>query len=269
TELTQREAEPVIEVISKEEKAERERRKILLYDSIIKGNTRVVINNLKEASLNPWDKLTNNGNTVLHVAVGSSMKNHELLYKLLQMTPEENTLLDLINSNGSTLLHVAAIGGNTEAVNMLVERNPELLLATDKEGHTPLALSISNMHIKTSMCLFKHMKGDRYAAVFSSQSGEELVVLAISCQDFRLAEMIIFEYPDAILSDSDAVLTTLAQNFPRELNYWERRGDFMEEVGDRLEPYTQRLERFREYFNRTLLSLVLATLLHYFIYGRS
>nr|GEU72165.1 ankyrin repeat-containing domain, PGG domain protein [Tanacetum cinerariifolium] len=149
--------------------------------------------------------------------------------------------------DGSTLLHVAAIGGKMEVVDILVKRNPELLLATDKEGHTPLALSVSNMHIKTSKCLFEHMKVHGYGALFEGQSGEELVVLAISCQDLvSLAEMIIKIYPDAILSDSDAVLTTLAQNFPCELNFWERRGDFMEELGDKIEPYEHRVKRVAE-----------------------
>nr|GFB53578.1 ankyrin repeat-containing domain, PGG domain protein [Tanacetum cinerariifolium] len=162
------------------------------------------------------------------------------------MTPkEEYTLLDLINSDGSTLLHVAAIGGNIEAVNILVERNPELLLATDKEGHIPLAISVSNMHFNASLCLFEHMNEKGYFAYFSGKSGEELVVLAISCQDFRLVEMIIDKYPDAILVDSDAVLTTLAQNFPRELNFWERsqEQDFMEELDERIRPYKLRLRR--------------------------
>ncbi|GKA47859.1 ankyrin repeat-containing domain, PGG domain protein [Tanacetum coccineum] len=129
-----------------------------VYRSVIEGQTNFVIDRLEEL--------------------------------LLILTPTENTLLDLVNSDGSTLLHVAAIGGNIEAVNMLVERNPELLLAKDKEGHIPLALSVSNMHIKTSKCL---------------------------------AKMIINKNYDAILPKSDAMLTALAQNFPRELKFWERR----------------------------------------------
>ncbi|PWA49112.1 ankyrin repeat-containing domain, PGG domain protein [Artemisia annua] len=238
TKLTPRQAEPEIEVIAVsedakskyeptvDEKNRKERNKRELYDSIIEGGMYFPIYLLNADGLKPWDKLTNNGNTVLHVAVGSSTKNHELLKELLKMTPKENTLLDVVNSDGSTLLHVAAIGGNIEVVDILVERNPELLLAKDKEGHTPLALSISNMHTKTSHCLFEHMKEKEYDALFTGKSCEELVVLAISCQDFSLANWIINDYyPNAILPNSEAVLTALAQNFPRELNYWERRGD--------------------------------------------
>ena len=267
-----------------EEKTRKEEDKRRLYEWIIEGDSNFdwVINRIKYNGLRPWDKLTNNGNTVLHVAVGSSTKNHEFLKKLLEKTPKDK-LLDIINSDGSSLLHVAAIGGNIEVVNILVERNPELLLAKDKEGHTPLALSVSNMHTKTSHCLFDHMKvhgfdnlssgqnddsgqsdediktserllENEYDALFSGKSGEDLVVLAISCQDFRkyhslsskvvmslsfyipytnylkyvgLAKKIIDDYPDAILSDSDAVLTALAQNFPCELNFLERGNEFV------------------------------------------
>ncbi|GJR64402.1 ankyrin repeat-containing domain, PGG domain protein [Tanacetum coccineum] len=246
TKLTTRQAESVIEMSSiyENEKSKDEPKegktkdeihdirgddfdKRYLYKTVLEGST-YAIDLLNREGNKPWDKLTNNGNTVLHVAVGSSTKNHELFKKLLERTPTENTLLDVVNSDGSTLLHVAAIGGNIEVVNMLVKRNPELLLATDKEGHIPLAISVSNMHFNTSRCLFEHMKEKGYFAYVSAKSGEELVVLAISCQDFSLAEMIILKYQHALVFvfDSDAVLTTLAQNFPRELNFWERRGGF-------------------------------------------
>ncbi|PWA99863.1 ankyrin repeat-containing domain, PGG domain protein [Artemisia annua] len=334
-ELATRQAESVIEVISEseeakskdeptEEKTRKESNKRGLYDSIISGDIGLPMYLLEYYGLNPWDKLTNNGNTVLHVAVGSSTKNHhELLEKLLEMTPEENTLLDLVNSDGSSLLHVAAIGGHIKPINMLVERNPELLLATDNEGHTPLALSISNMHIKTSHCLFEHMKvyrylleekekeydallrgevimtcktfeqqekkyGDlntgisgediktskclleqqkkEYDALFTGKSGEDLVVLAISCQDFRLSKMIINDYPDAIVSDSDAVLTALARNFPRELNFWERGWkDEFERLGVSYRPTMVRLGNYadspRAYLPLMILSVLFMILL--------
>ncbi|GKB20581.1 ankyrin repeat-containing domain, PGG domain protein, partial [Tanacetum coccineum] len=128
-----------------------------LYKSFLEGDTWCVMHWLILNRLYPIEKITNNGNTILHVAVAvsSSTKKYEFLKELLEMTPEVYTLLDLKNIDGSTLLHVAAIGGNTEAVNILVERNPELLLVKDKEGHTPLALSVSNMHNKSSKCLFE------------------------------------------------------------------------------------------------------------------
>nr|GEZ80232.1 ankyrin repeat-containing protein ITN1-like [Tanacetum cinerariifolium] len=62
-----------------------------------------------------------NGNTSLHVAVGyDTSKNQGFLKKLLEYIPEEKqTLLNVLNSDGSTLLHVAAIAGNTEAAELV------------------------------------------------------------------------------------------------------------------------------------------------------
>ncbi|PWA82718.1 ankyrin repeat-containing domain, PGG domain protein [Artemisia annua] len=249
TKLTTRQTESKDEP-TEEKKIEisvRELKKRKIYNAVLEGNTYDMIGTLEYYGLNPWDELTHNGNTVLHVAVGSSTKNHKLLKELLGMTPKEK-LLDIINSDGSSPLHVVAIGDNIEAVNLLVERNPELLLAKDNEGHTPLALSVSNMHTKTSRCLFEHMKEKGYGSYFSGQSGEEIVVIAISCQDFSLANRMINDYPDAILPNSEALLTALAQNFPRELNSWERRG-FCKELGRTLKPYEATYDRLEEYFD--------------------
>ncbi|GKA12126.1 RNA-directed DNA polymerase, eukaryota, reverse transcriptase zinc-binding domain protein [Tanacetum coccineum] len=114
-------------------------------------------------TITPVDKITSNGNTALHVAVGSSSNNHKFLEELLELTPLENTLLDMQNSDGSTPLHVAAIVSNTEAAKILLRRNRNLLFAKDKAGHTPLAISLSNMHFETS--------------------GDELLVLSISSKN--------------------------------------------------------------------------------------
>ena len=133
------------------------------------------------------DKITNNGNTALHVAVGATRKS-ELLQKLLELTPKNTQLLDLRNSDGSTLLHVAAIVGNTQAADILVGRNPELLFAKDNEGHTPLAIALSNMHTETAQHLLQHIDSTDHlekGALFSGESGDELLVTAISSKDFR------------------------------------------------------------------------------------
>ncbi|PWA47342.1 ankyrin repeat-containing domain, PGG domain protein [Artemisia annua] len=191
-----------------------------------------------EAGLTPTDKITNNGNTALHVAVGSSINSHELLERMLEMTPAEIKLLDLKNSDGSTLLHVAAIVGNTKAVDILVRRDPELLLAKDNEGHTPLALSLSNVHSETSQCLVNHIKANKYDALFSGKSGEDHVVLAISSKDFRLAREMLHDIEP---THSDAVLMALAQYFPPELNYWERKEvaciAIYDEIDERIDSY--------------------------------
>ena len=131
------------------------------------------------------DKITNNGNTALHVAVGTS-KDSEFFEELLEKTPENISLTDLKNSDGSTLLHIAAIVGNTPAAKFLVETYPDMLIRKDNDGQTPLAVALSNMHTETVECLLDNIKMDdiRKDTLFSGTSGDELLVLAISSKDF-------------------------------------------------------------------------------------
>ena len=131
------------------------------------------------------DKITNNGNTALHVAVGTS-KDSEFFEKLLERTPKDISLTDLKNSDGSTLLHIAAIVGNTPAAKILVERYPDMLVQKDNDGQTPLAVALSNMHTQTVECLLDNIKkkDKRKDTLFSGTSGDELLVLAISAKEF-------------------------------------------------------------------------------------
>ncbi|KAL4568169.1 hypothetical protein LXL04_023775 [Taraxacum kok-saghyz] len=116
----------------------------LFYNALLEVRSDVIDVLLGNKEVTVIEKITNNGNTSLHVAVRATRKS-ELLQKLLELTPKNTELLDLRNSDGSTLLHVAAIVGNTQAADILVGRNPELLFAKDNEGHIPLAIALSNM----------------------------------------------------------------------------------------------------------------------------
>ncbi|PWA94694.1 Ankyrin repeat-containing protein [Artemisia annua] len=113
------------------EKRIKEERKIIqrvagiqtyLYDCIAQGNWNKVEELLIDYMFRVTDKITNNGNTILHIAVNSG-KSHELLELLLGQIPVNKQLVELKNSDGSTLLHVAAIVGNSKAVNILVARD--------------------------------------------------------------------------------------------------------------------------------------------------
>ncbi|CAH1448930.1 unnamed protein product [Lactuca virosa] len=177
---------------------------------------------LREGRVTVIDKITNNGNTALHVAFGSSKK-LEFLEKLLEKILENTQLMDLRNSDGSTLLHVAAITGNTEAVGILVARNPELLFAKDNKDLTPLALALSNMHKETARHLLQHINNTnddaQKDALFSGTTGDGLLVTAISSKDFHLARDMLEHYKSL---HSDAVLMSIAQNFARKVKVFER-----------------------------------------------
>ncbi|XP_023729824.1 uncharacterized protein LOC111877536 [Lactuca sativa] len=193
----------------------------MLYDISQAGIWNSVETVLRRGRVTVIDKISNNGNTTLHIAVGTS-KEPEFLEKLLDRIPENTQLQDLRNSDGSTLLHVAAIIGNTEAADILVARNPELLFAKDKEGQTPLALALSNMNTQTARHLLQHINDtdDRQKeALFSGTTGDDLLVTLISAKDFGFARDLLRHYKTL---HSDAVLMAIAQHFPHELNILEQ-----------------------------------------------
>nr|KAJ0195951.1 hypothetical protein LSAT_V11C700357790 [Lactuca sativa] len=153
----------------------------ILYGYTQKANWNGVEEILRQERVTVMDKISNNGNTTLHVAVGTS-KDGKFFEKLLEKIPQNTQLIDVTNSDGSTLLHVAAIIGNTEAADILVEINPDLLLAKDKEGQTPLALALSNMHTETARHLLQHVNTDiQKNALFSGTTSDELLALQENC----------------------------------------------------------------------------------------
>ena len=93
--------------------------------------------------------------------------------------------MKLKNSDGSTLLHVAAIVDNTKAVNILVARDRDLLITKDNKDQIPLAIALSNMHTETSWCLLNHVNTrTEKNTLFAGANGDKLLVLAISSKEF-------------------------------------------------------------------------------------
>ncbi|KAD6454930.1 hypothetical protein E3N88_09636 [Mikania micrantha] len=166
------------------------------------------------------DKITFNGNTALHVAVGTSSNNREFLENLLNLATKDNQQsLDMRNSEGSTLLHVAAIVGNTEATKKLVQHHGcnYMLFEKDNEGQTPLDRAVLNMQTHTSIYLLDKYLNSPNVEKLDMFDSTEIVVNAISSKDYdsacKMAEFI---------KDPDTVLMAVAQNFPQNVNKIER-----------------------------------------------
>ncbi|KAL8224100.1 hypothetical protein R6Q57_019575 [Mikania cordata] len=136
------------------------------------------------------------------------------MLKLATKTNQQS--LDMRNSEGSNLLHVAAIVGNTEAAKLLLKRKKDLLFEKDNEGQTPVARSLSNMHKDTYLYLMK--KGDK----FDDIGGCDLLVNIISSRDYGSAKFLVSMPNVRFLRHIDSVLMAIAQNFPSKLNFWER-----------------------------------------------
>ncbi|KAD6454929.1 hypothetical protein E3N88_09635 [Mikania micrantha] len=199
-----------------------EKKKEELHAAILNQDFGNVIDILDEGVVTLRDKITITSNTALHVAV-SIGKNREFLEKMLNLAVQDNQpSFDMRNSEGSTLLHVAAIVGNTEAAKMLVKRNQDLLYEKDNEGQTPVDRALSNMHTDTYIYLldeYLKTKDLEKDALFDSS---EILVNAISSKDYVSAKKMI-RFSMGSPRDPDTVLTAIAQNFPPNVNFLERR----------------------------------------------
>ncbi|KAK9073671.1 hypothetical protein SSX86_006265 [Deinandra increscens subsp. villosa] len=214
---------------------------------------------LEDKKVKVTEKITTNGNTALHLVIGTTKMNYILKKILVEMTPEENIILDMKNLEGSTLLHVAAIVGNTEAAELLVEKNEYLLFTKDKEGHTPLARALLNMHTDTYKYLLSSTTNtddiERATDLFQGTSGDDLLVNAISSKYYDLALLLSKPYKNI---HSDAPLMAIAQNFPRKLSIWER--NVYKCVGNPK-------QTFAKIYMVVMICIILFSVIYYFTYA--
>ncbi|KAI3674750.1 hypothetical protein L2E82_51976 [Cichorium intybus] len=190
-----------------------------VYEAISTGNWEKVDSVLKVRNkVTVVDIIANNGNTALHIAVGNNT-DQEFIRKLLEVTPKNTKLPYLVNSDRSTLLHVAAMAGDLKVAEMLVERDGDLLFTVDNKRRMPLAIALLNVDEKMSQFLMDQMM--KYEIwnthVLSSRHGDELLVILISSKQFDKAS----EWLKPCMKEkfhSNVVLMAIAQNFPPELN---------------------------------------------------
>ncbi|KAI3724783.1 hypothetical protein L1987_64548 [Smallanthus sonchifolius] len=195
----------------------------LLYKATIAHQFPAVERILNEKVVTLRDKITVIGDTALHVAVATTKKKSEweFLQNMLNLATQDNPLLlDVRNSQGSSLLHVAAITGHTEAAKMLVEKNEYLLSAKDNEGQTPVARALSNRHTDT----YEYLKDCciKYRDIEIGDMGlSELLVNIISSKDYESAYSLLAQIKK-LPTETDTVLVAVAHNFPPTPNFWER-----------------------------------------------
>ncbi|KAD4177982.1 hypothetical protein E3N88_26573 [Mikania micrantha] len=93
------------------------------------------------------------GNTILHMAVGACC--NDKVGAILSYIDDDDpdSLTKIQNVKGSTVLHIAAIVGNTKAAELLLKKNKNLLSIKDNEGKTPLTKAYENMRLDTTLSL--------------------------------------------------------------------------------------------------------------------
>lgn len=104
--------------------------------------SKIILNDHKGAAT--WE-INDNHDTLFHVAV--RLGNNYFLKNLLDV-------IDSRNSEGHTALHIAAIVGNKEAAELLVEKRKELLLIKDNDKNIPLTCANLNKQVNVFVYLW-------------------------------------------------------------------------------------------------------------------
>ncbi|KAK1418418.1 hypothetical protein QVD17_27562 [Tagetes erecta] len=197
--------------------------KWILHKATIIGDWLHIGEILKKHKSLATEAISDDGNTVLHIAVGLG---HNVLLKKLFPFINAEQLLQKRHSDGSTALHIAAIVGNKQAAELLVKKNSRLLQIQDNKGEVPLYKAYENMHLDTIEFLLKAVYYDGKSALqsFLARSvhhgveiGDDLLVNAIYAKHYSLAAELMHKFPEFV-SKSDDVLMAIAKSFPTGLN---------------------------------------------------
>ena len=91
------------------------------------------------------------------------------------ISDSENIVIDTINNEGNTPLHIACKYGYIEVVNILIENGGDINMANGYDSDTPLHLAISNNHLEVAMDLI------RYNANINATNSDQSTPLHLAC----------------------------------------------------------------------------------------
>ncbi|XP_059461918.1 ankyrin repeat-containing protein At5g02620-like [Corylus avellana] len=100
-------------------------------------------------------KITNSGDTALHIAVSHDNKERveELIKEIISNGEEGKEALKVKNEQGNTPLHVAASMGSVRMCECIAQVDPSLVAVRNKNGETPLFVTALYGQQKAFLCL--------------------------------------------------------------------------------------------------------------------
>ncbi|KAK1418421.1 hypothetical protein QVD17_27565 [Tagetes erecta] len=176
--------------------------KKMLHKYTIKGDWSMVEFILKTDEGLATEAINSDGSTILHIAVGTGQNG--FVKKLCSFINAEQ-VLQKRDSDGSTALHIAAIVGNKQAAELLVKKNNMLLRIKDRNGEVPLQKALENMHLDTIAYLLKAVNDDAKIELQSSIRG------SVNTDD----EIGVHVLVNAISAKQYHLALELVQKFPR------------------------------------------------------
>ncbi|KAL9993870.1 putative ankyrin repeat-containing domain, PGG domain, ankyrin repeat-containing domain superfamily [Helianthus debilis subsp. tardiflorus] len=153
--------------------------------------------------------VTENGNTILHVAV--EMGHNYFVEKLLEFLKDGEDI-GTKNNMGQTALHTAAVVGNEYAARILIQKRKELLEVRDFCDRSPFDSAIINKKHLTAY-LFKSSPDPENA--FFATCG------ALNTKQYELARRLLEEYTEIYATYDHLILFIIVLAFPTDLGFTE------------------------------------------------
>ncbi|KAI7738479.1 hypothetical protein M8C21_030393, partial [Ambrosia artemisiifolia] len=167
-----------------------------LYEAAAKGRWRKAKSILRNSETASIEAITTNGNTILHVAVERG-QNHFVEELLGFLKNGED--IEKKNEKGRTALHIAAMVGNTNATQLLVQKREELLGIEDDDKNLPLHLASEYMNLNIYAYLVKQSLRPSYSDFRTYLSHRATIVPAIFSKQYDLAETLLKDLEEIML----------------------------------------------------------------------
>ncbi|XP_042986682.1 uncharacterized protein LOC122315052 isoform X2 [Carya illinoinensis] len=161
----------------------------------------------------PTAKITNSGDTALHIAV--SVGNEDNVTKLIQSIRDPSRLRQVLetgNDRGNTPLHSAASMGNVAMCQRITRVYPELVGCKNNNQETPLFMAALHGKKAAFFCLHSicQLVAGRGRLLYSRRkNGDTILHCAIAGDYFDLAFQIIKLYPELASLVNEEGLTPL------------------------------------------------------------
>ncbi|RZC92346.1 hypothetical protein C5167_036225, partial [Papaver somniferum] len=116
-----------------------------LYDAAIEGDWKVASKFLEKHPEGITQGITNESQTVLHVAIRYGKKwNLMFIEEILKLMPQD-ILEHRTNVSENTPLHYAALCGHAKAAKIIVNKNPGLTQIVNRSGEVPLERALTSV----------------------------------------------------------------------------------------------------------------------------
>lgn len=199
---------------------------IPLYEASLKGDWKTAQELFKNKPELVRCSITENNETALHVAASANRtkRMQEFVENLVKLMDKKD--LELQNNSSNTALCLAAAAGNVEMVEIMVKKNPALLIIPGSQQMMPLYMAALFGERKVVQFLYDRSQMLRDDG-WTSQNRGWLLLKCVEADLFDIALRIVTDRPE--LASNGNVLGVLAKkpdafsgttsNFKRIINY--------------------------------------------------